>query len=609
MLKLLKYSKKMWWAIAIILLLLVAQAYMQILLPGEMGKILDILKDQTMTNEQRMADIWDTGLMMLIYCFGILVAAIIVGILNSILGATYARNIREQVFNKIMHFSLKEFDQIGTASLLTRTTNDINVVKETYTMFQRTVVFSPVMLIIAVVNAFTKDAVISLVFAVSSPILIIVIVVIFVIASPLFVKNQTKLDNLTVVLREGLTGVRVIRAFNQEDKEFVRFSEKNKDMTDNMVKIGRTISFINPTINIIFNLTYLAIFFVGFSVLDGATLGTSQLSTITNISVISGYSMNIMMSFLMLGLIFLQLPRARASARRIWEIIDTPLSINDPEEPVDISTITTSGVVEFKHVTFTFPGAAQPTLKDINFTAKPGKTTAIIGSTGSGKSSIINLIPRFYDTTIGDVLVDGVNVKQYRQKDLRNKIGFVPQQARLFTGTIKDNLLYGNANASEEELAEALEVAQAARFVSHKEDGINSPVAQGGKNFSGGQKQRLAIARALVKKPEIYIFDDSFSALDFKTDVKLRSALKKYTKKSAFIVVAQRVSSIMDADKIIVLNEGVIVGEGTHDDLLESCPVYEQIVMSQLDEDDVKKTQAMKRNVLLHPATNEGGEE
>lgn len=609
MLKLLKFSKKMWWAIAVILLLLVGQAYMQIQLPYETGKILTILQDQTIGNAQRISDIWRTGLIMLIYCLGIFVSAIGVGILNSILGATYARNIREQVFNKIMHFSLKEFDKIGTASLLTRTTNDINIVKETYTMFQRTVVFSPVMLTVAVIRAFTSDPIISLVFAVSSPILIIVIIVVFVFASPLFIKNQTKLDNVTMVLREGLTGVRVIRAFDQEENEFVRFSEKNQDMTDNIIKIGRTMSFINPAINIIFNLTYLAIFFLGFGILDGAILGDSQRATIINITVISGLSMNIMMSFLMLGMIFLQLPRARASAKRIWEIIDTPLSIIDPEKPVDVSAIKACGLVEFKHVTFTFPDAAQPTLKDINFTAKPGKTTAIIGSTGSGKSSIINLIPRFYDATIGEVLVDGVNVKNFRQKDLRDKIGFVPQQARLFSGTIRENLLFGNPNATDEELTEALEVAQASRFVFRKEEGLNALVSQGGKNFSGGQKQRLAIARALVKKPEIYIFDDSFSALDFRTDVKLRSALKKYTKTSAFIVVAQRVSSIMDADSIVVLNEGTIVGEGTHDELLESCPVYEQIVMSQLDEDDVKKTQAMRRNVLLHPLANEGGEE
>lgn len=607
MLKLLKFTKKMWWAIAIILVLLVAQAYMQLVLPLLMGSILKVLQS-TDPSVDRVAEILSIGGEMVALCLAIIAAAIVVGILNSILGATYARNIREQIFNKIMHFSLTEFDHFGTASLLTRTTNDINTVKETYMMFQRTVVFSPVMLVIAISQAFSTDPIISLVFAVTSPILIIAIVITFIIAAPLFLKMQTKLDNVTMVLREGLTGVRVIRAFNQQDQEYTRFTEKNQDMTNVIIKVGRTFSYINPVINIVFNVTYLAIFFVGFGILDGAAFGPLQAETITNISIISSYSMNIMMAFLMLGIVFVQLPRASACAKRIWEVLDTPLSIKDPENPIDISTITEHGQVEFKHVTFTFPGAAEPTLKDINFSAKPGQTTAIIGSTGSGKSSIINLIPRFYDTTIGEILVDGVNVKNYSQKDLRDKVGFVPQQARLFTGTIKDNLLYGNSSATDEQLNEALEIAQAAHFVSKKENGILSDVSQGGKNFSGGQKQRLAIARALVKKPEIYIFDDSFSALDFRTDIKLRTALKKYIKNSALIVVAQRVSSIMDADNILVLNEGMIVGQGKHDYLLENCPVYEQIVMSQLDEDDIKKTRAMKKTVLLHPA-NEGGEE
>lgn len=609
MLKLLKFSKKIWWAIALLLVLLVAQAFMQLQLPLQMGSILTSLQDPAISSELRLTQIWTSGGWMLLYCLGIAVAAISVGILNAHIGATYARNIRAEVFNKIMHFSLKEFDEFGTASLLTRTTNDINTVKETYMMFQRTVVFSPVMLVIAVIQAFTTDPQISLVFAVSSPILIIAIVVTFVFAAPLFSKMQTKLDAVTVVLREGLTGVRVVRAFNQEEREFVRFTEKNQKMTDVIVKVGRTMSYINPIINIVFDLTYLAIFFVGFSILDGALLGPSQAATITNISIISSYSMNIMMSFLMLGMIFIQLPRATASSKRIWEILNVPLSIVDPENPVDPSTIEEKGVVEFKHVTFTFPGAAEPTLKNINFTVKPGKTTAIIGSTGSGKSSIINLIPRFYDATIGEILVDGVDVRNYMQKDLRSKIGFVPQQARLFTGTIRENILYGNPNASEEEITEALQVAQACHFVSKKEEGLDSEVSQGGKNFSGGQKQRLAIARALIKKPEIYIFDDSFSALDFRTDIKLRTALKQYTKNSSLIIVAQRVSSIMDADNILVLHEGVIAGQGTHEDLIETCPVYEQIVLSQLDEDDIKKTKEMRQNILLNPSLEEGGGE
>ncbi|MDR0934942.1 MAG: ABC transporter ATP-binding protein/permease [Erysipelotrichaceae bacterium] len=608
MLKLLKFSKKLWWAIAIILVFIVAQAWMQLQLPELMRQILDTIQDFNIAGDEKINKVWEIGGIMLAYCLAIIASALVVGILNALVGATYARNIREQIFNKIMHFSLREFSMFGTASLLTRTTNDINTTKDTYMMFQRTVIFSPVILVIAIVQAFTADPTISLVYAVTSPILIIAIIITFCIASPLFTKLQTKLDNVTMVLREGLTGVRVIRAFNQQEREFVRFSEKNQEMTNTIIKVGRTMSFIDPIINIVFNITALGIYFVGFAILDGNPLGPSQAATISNVALISNYSMNIMMSFLMLGMIFIQLPRASASAKRIWAVLNVNLSVRNPAEPVDISTIKEHGVVEFKHVTFTFPGAAEPTLKDISFKTKPGKTTAIIGSTGSGKSSIINLIPRFYDVTIGSVLVDGVDVRNYAQKDLRDKIGFVPQQARLFTGTIKDNLLYGDPGATMDQLNEALEVAQAKHFVDKKEKGILSEVAQGGKNFSGGQKQRLAIARALVKKPEVYIFDDSFSALDFKTDIRLRTALKSYIKDSSIIVVAQRVSSIMDADNILVLNEGVIVGQGKHDELLESCPIYEQIVMSQLDEDDIKKTRAMNQNVLSHPET-EGGDE
>lgn len=600
MFKLVKYIKNIWWALALNTCLIVCQAWLQLTLPDYMSDILRILQDVTLSSEERMIDIWTNGGIMLGICFGILLCAVAIGILNSIVGAIYARNIREAIFKKVMSFSLFEFNQFGTATLLTRTTNDINVLKDTFTSFCRTVVFSPVMLIVAIIKSVMLDWQMSLVFVVALPILAVAIIITFIVASPLFTQIQNRLDKVTVVLREGLTGVRVVRAFNQQEQEFAKFTDRNQKMTNTIIKVNRTLSFVSPVINIVFNFTYLAVFFVGFAMLDGVLLTSSSLETFTNVITISNYSSNIMMSFLMLGMIFIQLPSANACAKRIQAVLDTNPSIKDPQNPINVNDIPEDNkcTVEFKNVTFTFPDATEPTLKDINFVVKPGQTTAIIGSTGSGKSSIINLIPRFFDTTIGEILVDGVNVKKYSQKDLRDKIGFVPQQARLFTGTIKENLLFGNPNATDEELNSALAVSQALHFVSKKENGIDSFVSQGGKNFSGGQKQRLSIARALVKKPEIYIFDDSFSALDFKTDIKLRTALKTYVGNSSVIVVAQRVSSILDADNIIVLNDGTIAGQGTHDELLLNCPVYQQIVMSQLDKDEIEKTLKMKQQII-----------
>ncbi|HOC80885.1 MAG TPA: ABC transporter ATP-binding protein [Bacilli bacterium] len=417
---------------------------------------------------------------------------------------------------------------------------------------------------------------------------------------PLFKKLQVAIDDVTKVLRASLTGVRVVRAFNQEEKEKTRFSKVNRNLTNLITKVGRTMSFASPLISIFFDLTYFAIFLFGFAIIDG----TANDARLDNILVTSQYAMHIMMSFLMFSMLLINIPRAGVSARRINQVLDTKIIIKDPDSPLEI-TSKDYGHVRFEDVTFAFPDSQVPTLQNITFEAKPGQVTAIIGSTGSGKSSIINLIPRFYDVSKGRVLVDGVDVRDYIQKDLRDKIGFVPQQALLFSGTIRDNMNFGKPNSTDEEIRSALEVAQAARFVSKKENGFEAEVSQGGKNFSGGQKQRLAIARALIKKPEIYIFDDSFSALDFKTDIRLRTALKQYTKQASVIIVAQRVSSIMDADNILVLNEGKIVGQGKHQELLKKCQVYQEIVFSQMDESEIKRTLEIKKQVLLA----EGGDE
>ena len=431
-------------------------------------------------------------------------------------------------------------------------------------------------------------------------------------ATPLFRKIQTKIDNLTVVLRGNLTGVRVVRAYNQQGTEYKKFDFANKDMTEVSRKVNRLMSVVNPTVSIIFNLCYIGIYALGFFLLDGTQIFVNGVINpdiplvITNVSVVAQYSLQIMQSFLMLAMIAVMYPQASACARRIKEVIDSPKSFDeeeiDPKKTELFTNRKTRGIVKFNDVTFAYPDGEKPCISNISFETKPGKITAIIGSTGSGKSTVINLIPRFYDVTSGSITLDGVDIRNLNVSDLRDAVGFVPQKALLFKGTIRENLKFGNKNATDKDINEALKVAQAFNFVDKLPDKLDSFVSQGGKNFSGGQKQRLAIARTLVKKPEIYIFDDSFSALDFKTDAKLRKALEGYVGTSSVIVVAQRVSSILNADTIIVLNEGKMVGKGTHAELLKSCPVYQDIVKSQLDPEEVEKTIKM-----MQEATSEGG--
>lgn len=427
------------------------------------------------------------------------------------------------------------------------------------------------------------------------PVIFIAIGITFKIASPLFEKVQKKLDQLTLVLRENLTGVRVVRAFNQEKKEAKRFADANEDLTQTNMTVSRTMSYLNPFVSLIFDLTYLSIFFVGFATFDGQALVLGDVNVaFGDILSTAQYSSTLMFSLLMLAAILIMLPRARASAKRINEVLDTHSSIVDPAKPK--TSKMTTGKVEFKDVVFQFKDAQQPTLRNISFTANPKQVTAIIGSTGSGKSSIINLIPRFFDVSAGQVLIDEVDVREMKQTDLRNKIGFVPQQALLFTGSVKQNLTFGKPNATDEEIWQALEVAQADHFIKKYPEQLNVQVSQTGKNFSGGQKQRLSIARALVKKPEIYVFDDAFSALDYKTDIRLRNRLKSYTNSATVIIVAQRVSTIIDADHIVVLHEGQIVGQGKHQTLLTTCEIYKEIVYSQLDPEEVEKTLALTKN-------------
>ena len=591
MLKIFVYILPLWKRLVVISIGFGFMAFLQLQIPRNVGLITNLVLSASPTQE-----ILQTGLIMLGFSVGVIGLAIFNALMNSYIATGFARNVREAVFKKVNTLSLSEFEKFGTSSLMTRTTNDVQQIQGILLFGLRIIITTPVTLITAISLTLNANALLVYVFAVSVPIIFIIIGITFKIASPLFEKVQKKVDGVTVVLRENLTGVRVVRAFNQEIKEAARFAKANQELTNTNIQVNTTMSFLNPTVSFIFDLTYLAIFFVGFATLDGQALVVDDVRLeFGDILSTAQYSSTLMFSLLMFAAILIFLPRARASAKRINEVLQTKTSINDPIHPIEPEAIT--GKIEFKHVTFKFKDATQPTLKNISFTAEPKKVTAIIGSTGSGKSSIINLIPRFFDVSQGEVLLDSQNVQAMSQHTLRERIGFVPQQALLFSGTIRDNLRFGKPDAEDGLLWETLEVAQADKFVQTLTNGLDTDVSQTGKNFSGGQKQRLSIARALVKKPEIYIFDDSFSALDYKTDILLRQRLKTYTKQATVLLVAQRVSTIIDADHIVVLHEGEIVGQGTHTQLVTSCSIYKEIVYSQLDPEEVEKTLLLTEQV------------
>ena len=590
MIKIFKYVLPLWKRLILISFGFAAMAFLQLQIPRNVGIITNLVLADQPTGEILM-----TGLRMLALSLGVIALAIGNALLNSSIATGFAKNVRNAVFQKVNRLSLTEFEKFGTSSLITRTTNDVQQIQGIFLFGLRIVVTTPVTLVTAITLTLGTNPFLVFVFAVSVPVIFIAIGITFKIASPLFEKVQKKLDQLTLVLRENLTGVRVVRAFNQEKKEAARFAKSNEELTQTNMKVSRTMSYLNPFVSLVFDLTYLSIFFVGFATFDGQRLAIGDVNiAFGDILSTAQYSSTLMFSLLMFAAILIMLPRARASAKRINEVLDTDSSIVDPNNPK--TSKTNQGRVEFKNVVFQFKDSQQPTLKNISFTAKPKQVTAIIGSTGSGKSSIINLIPRFFDVSGGQVLIDNVDVKDMKQTELRSKIGFVPQQALLFTGTVKQNLSFGKPNATDDDIWQALEVAQADHFIKKYPEELNVQVSQTGKNFSGGQKQRLAIARALVKKPEIYVFDDAFSALDYKTDIRLRNRLKSYTNSATVIIVAQRVSTIIDADHIVVLHEGEIVGQGKHQDLLTSCSIYKEIVYSQLDPEEVEKTLALTQN-------------
>lgn len=613
MFRLFRFLKKIWWLILIAMICIGSEVYLGVSLPNLMSRIAAIMQNPNgyfeswqglvpffgveliTPTQNHMTDTWILGGVMMAFACAAMLIAFGASISVSFVGAHFGRELRHAVYAKASRFSVQQYRKFGTASLITRTTNDIEQCQQMVQQSLRTMVRAPVTLILSIVMIVTKDTRIAAILAFSVPVVILVIVILFIKAIPLFAKMQSLFDQVTMVLRESLTGVRVIRAFNQEKKEESRFNKVSEETERTVVKFARIMAFGEPVINIVFNLTYIGIYFFAYKLYDGH-VWNDVLINFPNILASAEYAMEIVFSFMMFSFALIMWPRASVCAKRINAVLDEPFTIPEPENPVEATR--GDGTIEFRNVTFAFPDAEAPSLNNISFTVNPGKTTAIIGSTGSGKSSIINLIPRLYDVTEGEILIDGVNVKDYQTKDLRAKIGFVPQQALLFKGTIRSNMLFGAPEATEEEINEALAVAQASRFVSSKENGLDSEVEQGGKNFSGGQKQRLCIARALVRKAEIYIFDDSFSALDFRTDTKLRHALKDYIHDASIIIVAQRVSTILDADNIVVMNEGRIVGQGKHAQLMKSCEVYREIVESQLDADEIKKTMELTKEII-----------
>lgn len=579
MVKLARYYKPYVLHLLAIVVLVTVQVMTDLQLPTFMS---DIVNNGIAKGDNDY--ILKTGALMLAVTLLGAVCTVIVGYLASVVAAGSSTKIRGDLFKKVEYYSFAEFDKFSTASLITRNTNDIQQVQMFVVMFLRVIISAPIMAIGGIYKAIKTSVDLTWILAVAIPLALGVILIMMLVLMPTFIGLQKLLDRLNLVAREMLTGIRVIRAYNKQEFQEKKFDVANNDLTKGNLVVAKAMSFLFPFMQLLLSVMMVAVIWFGALKIDIGQLQIGDMMAFTQ------YAMQVMFGFLMLTMIFILMPKAIVSARRIGEVLRTEATIHDPENPVDPKNTGSNvpkGTVEFRNVSFSYPGAEDPVIRNISFTARPGATTAIIGSTGCGKSTLINLIPRFYDITDGELLVDGVDVRKYTQQDLREKIGYVPQKGVLFSGTIATNLRFGNENATDEELHAALETAQAADFVAEKEGGLDAEIAQGGTNVSGGQKQRLSIARALIRKPEIYIFDDSFSALDFKTDSALRKALRPQTQNATILIVAQRISTIMNADQIIVLDDGNVMGIGTHKELMESCETYREIAVSQLSKEEL----------------------
>ena len=584
MFKLLKYLKTKEWAFVLIsIVFIVSQVWLNLRIPDYMKEITILVQ----TPGSKMSKVWEIGGLMLLCALGSALAAVIVGYLSSMVAATMDKRIRHKVFNKVVNFSTEEINKFSTASLLTRSTNDVTQVRMFVGMGMQLLIYAPIMAVWAITKISNKSWQWSVATAIAVFFLLVVIITLIILVLPKFKKIQVLTDNLNKVTRENLTGLRVVRAYNAEGHEEAKFEKANQNLTKTHLFTSRAMGIMNPAMHLIMSGLTLSIYWVGMYIINEANL-MNKISLFGDMIIFSQYAMQVVMSFMMLTMIFIMFPRASVSAKRINEVLGTKSSIVDGDKTVK-DTIT-RGIIEFKKVNFKYPDASEYVLQDINLKINRGESVAFIGSTGSGKSTLINIIPRFFDVTDGEVIIDGINVKNYKLSELHNKIGYVSQKAVLFSGTIRDNIAYGNSHnqIKEEDIKNSLKISQGLDFVMNMDNGLDANIAQGGTNLSGGQKQRVSIARALAKKPDILIFDDSFSALDYRTDKELRSQLKKETKEVTKLIVAQRIGTIIEVDKIVVLDSGKIVGVGKHQDLLKSCKVYQEIAYSQLSEEELQ---------------------
>ncbi len=581
MTKLLKeFNKKDYFLVLICVLLIVFQVWLDLRLPDYMSEITKLVQ----TEGSKMSDILVQGAYMLLCAGGSLVSAVIVGYLTSYISATFSQKTRKTLFTKVQEFSMEEIKKFKTSSLITRTTNDITNIQMFISMGLQMLIKAPITAVWAILKILGKNYKWSIATLVAVLVMLAVITTLMLIVLPRFKIVQKLIDNINDKTRENLNGIRVVRAFNAEKYQEDRFEDGNNKLTNTQMFNQRMMSIMSPTMYLIMNLLPLSIYFIGAGLINSAGM-FDRLNLFSDMIVFSSYAMQVIMAFLMLAMIFVMYPRASVSADRIREVLDTKAKITDGTFDLDTKL---KGDVEFKNVSFKYPDADEYILKNISFKAKSGDTLALIGSTGSGKSTIVNLIMRFYDVTEGEILIDGKNIKDYKLSALYKKIGYVPQRAVMFNGSVKYNVSYGDKKVSDDEMKKAAKVAQATEFIENMPKKYNAIISQGGTNISGGQKQRVAIARAIARDPEIFVFDDSFSALDYKTDYVLRKELKKTTKKATNIIVAQRIGTIINADKIIVLDNGKMVGSGTHKELLKKCKVYKEIALSQLSKEELE---------------------